>query len=153
MRFLHTSDWHVGKTLKGHHRLPEQRDVLNEIVGLAGKHEVDAVLIAGDIYDSAAPSAEAQQLVVQTLLAIRDLGVPVVAIAGNHDHAATFDAYRPLMNEVGIHLVGTPLVGESGGTLELTARSTNEPVIIATLPFVHQRYIVRAAELLANTPV
>jgi len=153
MRFLHTSDWHVGKTLKGHHRLPEQRDVLNEIVGLAGEHDVDAVLIAGDIYDSAAPSAEAQQLVVQTLLAIRDLGIPVVAIAGNHDHAATFDAYRPLMNEVGIHLIGTPLTGESGGTLELTARSTNEPVIIASLPFVHQRYIVRAAELLANTPV
>ncbi|WP_250028822.1 exonuclease SbcCD subunit D [Paractinoplanes maris] len=149
MRFLHTSDWHVGKTLKGHHRLPEQRDVLNEIVGLAGEHEVDAVLIAGDIYDSAAPSAEAQQLVVQTLLALRDLGIPVVAIAGNHDHAATFDAYRPLMNEVGIHLVGTPLTG----SLDLTARSTGEPVVIATLPFIHQRSVVRAAELLGSTPM
>jgi DNA repair protein SbcD/Mre11 len=79
--------------------------------------------------------------------------VPVVAIAGNHDNAATFDAYRPLMNEVGIHLVGTPRDGGSGGTVELVARSTGEPVVIATLPFVTQRRIIRAAELVANTPV
>ncbi len=82
MRFLHTSDWHIGKTLKGHNRLPEQREILQEIVGIARQHGVDAVLIAGDIYDSASPSAEAQQLLVRTLLEIRIAGVPVVAIAG-----------------------------------------------------------------------
>ena len=147
VRFLHTSDWHLGKTLKGHNRLSEQGEVLDEIVGLAREHDVDAVLVAGDIYDSAAPSAEAQRLLVRTLLAVRDLGVPVVAIAGNHDHAATFDAYRPLMSEVGIHLIGTP------GTVEITARSTGEAAVVAALPFVHQRYVVRAAELVANTPV
>ena len=49
MKFLHTSDWHVGKTLKGHNRLDEQEAVLNEIVGLANDYQVDAVLIAGDL--------------------------------------------------------------------------------------------------------
>ncbi|HET6259012.1 MAG TPA: exonuclease subunit SbcD, partial [Pseudonocardia sp.] len=63
MRLLHTSDWHVGKTLKGHSRLDEQEQVLREIVGIAREHEVDAVLVAGDLYDTAAPSAQAQQLV------------------------------------------------------------------------------------------
>jgi exonuclease SbcD len=153
MRFLHTSDWHIGKALKGHSRLAEQRDVLGEIVNIADTHEVDAVLIAGDIYDSASPSAEAQHLVIRTLLAIRNLGVPVIAIAGNHDHAATFDAYRPLMNEVGIHLIGSPRAAGEGGTVELTARSTGETAVIAALPFVHQRHIIRAAELIAHTPV
>jgi len=152
MRFLHTSDWHIGKTLKGHNRLAEQSEVLDEIVGIVERYEVDAVLLAGDVYDSAAPSAEAQHLVVRTLLKIRNCGIPVVAIAGNHDHAATFDAYRPLMNEVGIHLVGTPGAGPDG-ILEITARSTGESAVIATLPFVSQRSVIRAAELIANTPV
>jgi exonuclease SbcD len=150
MRFLHTSDWHIGKTLKGQSRLAEQRGVLEEIVGIVRENDLDAILVAGDIYDSAAPSAEAQQLLVRTLLEIRGLGVPVVAIAGNHDHAATFDAYRPLMKEVGIHLVGSPGVDS---TVAFTARSTGEPVVIATLPFVSQRSVIRAAELVANTPV
>lgn len=153
MRFLHTSDWHIGKTLKGNDRLPEQRDVLGEIVGIVRDQDVDAVLIAGDIYDSATPSADAQQLVVRTLLDIRNTGIPVIAIAGNHDNAATFDAYRPLMNEVGIHLVGTPRTSDAGGTVEFVARSTGEPVVVAALPFASQRKIIRAAELVAHTPV
>ena len=94
MRFLHTADWHVGKTLKGRSRLDEQEQVLREIVGIARAHEVDAVLVAGDLYDTAAPSAEAQKLVNRTLLGLARDGVEVIAIAGNHDHAATIDAYR-----------------------------------------------------------
>ena len=58
MKFLHTADWHVGKTLKGRSRLEEQRAVLREIVDIALRENVDAVLIAGDLYDSAAPSAD-----------------------------------------------------------------------------------------------
>jgi DNA repair protein SbcD/Mre11 len=152
MKFLHTSDWHVGKTLKGHNRLEEQREVLAEIVAVAREHAVDAVLVAGDLYDSAAPSAAAQQLVVRTLLALRDGGAAVLAIAGNHDHAATFDAYRPLLGEVGITLVGSVRGPAGGGVVEFTARSTGEPVTVAALPFLSQRYAVRAAELVANTP-
>jgi DNA repair protein SbcD/Mre11 len=106
MKFLHTADWHTGKTLKGRDRLDEQRAVLGEIVRIAEEQQVDAVLIAGDVYDSVAPSAPAQQLVVRTLLALRRTGAEVFAIAGNHDHAPTFEAYRPLMGEVGITLVG-----------------------------------------------
>ena len=52
MRFLHTSDWHIGKTLKGRDRLDEQRAVLAEIAEIAEKHQVDAVLVAGDVYES-----------------------------------------------------------------------------------------------------
>ena len=61
MKFLHTADWHIGKTLKGRDRLDEQRAVLGEIVRIAEEQQVDAVLMAGDVYDSVAPSAPAQQ--------------------------------------------------------------------------------------------
>ena len=63
MKLLHTSDWHVGKTLKGRNRLDEQRKVIGQIVEVAREYQPDAVLIAGDLYDVSAPSAESQQLV------------------------------------------------------------------------------------------
>lgn len=152
MRFLHTADWHVGKNLKGHSRLDEQEQVLREIVRIARDHEVDAMLVCGDLYDSAAPAAVAQNLVVRTLLGLADDGIEVVAIAGNHDHAATLDAYRPLAGAAGITLVGTPRRAAQGGVIEFQARSTSEPVTVAMLPFLSQRFAIRAAEIIANTP-
>ncbi|MGH3763618.1 MAG: exonuclease SbcCD subunit D [Pseudonocardiaceae bacterium] len=151
MRFLHTADWHVGKTLKGHSRLAEQEQVLREIVRVVREQQLDAVLVAGDLYDSAAPSAPAQQLVVRTLMALAGTGAKVIVIAGNHDHAATFDAYRPFAGAAGITLVGSVRSAEQGGVVEFVARS-GEPVTVAVLPFVSSRYAVRAAELVRNTP-
>jgi exonuclease SbcD len=151
VRLLHTADWHVGKSLKGVSRLDEQQQVLGEIVRIARQHEVDAVLVAGDLYDSAAPSAPAQKLVVHALMALARTGARVVAIAGNHDHAATLDAYRPLAAAADVTLVGAPRLAEQGGVVEFTARS-GERCTVAALPFLSQRYAVRAAELVANSP-
>jgi DNA repair protein SbcD/Mre11 len=152
MRFLHTADWHVGKTLKGRSRLAEQEQVLREIVTIARAHEVDAVLVAGDLYDTAAPTADAQKLVNRTLLGLAKDGVEVIAIAGNHDHAATIDAYRGFAKAAGITLVGSVRTAANGGLVEFTARSTGERASLAVLPFLSTRYAVRAAELLAGTP-
>jgi DNA repair protein SbcD/Mre11 len=152
MKFLHTADWHVGKTLKGRDRLEEQRAVLAEIAGIAEANEVDAVLVAGDVYDLSAPSAPAQQLVVQALLRIRRAGAEVIVIAGNHDHGPTFEAYRPLMGEVGITLAGAARTPDKGGMIRFTARSDGAETLVAILPFLSQRWAVRAAEIVANTP-
>ncbi|GFG63814.1 nuclease SbcCD subunit D [Mycobacterium kubicae] len=152
MKFLHTSDWHIGKTLKGRSRLEEQKDVLKEIVDIASREAVDAVLIAGDLYETSSPSAPAQQLVVHALIELRKTGAEVIAMAGNHDHAITFDAYRPLMAAAGIHLLGQARPAKSGGVVSFAARSTGETVNVAVLPFLTTRYAVRAAELLLNTP-
>lgn len=149
MKFLHTSDWHVGKTLKGRNRLDEHKAVLAEIVGHARAHDVDAVIIAGDIYDTAVPTADAQRLVVKTLMALAGDGIEVVAIAGNHDHAGTFEAYKPLMEVAGIHLYGQARPADKGGVYAFTARTTGEPVNVAHVPFLSQRYAVRAAQLIA----
>ena len=152
MRILHTADWHTGKTLKGRDRLDEQRAVLGEITQIAEQHQVDAVLVAGDVYESAAPSAPAQQLVVQTLLRLRQAGAEVIVIAGNHDHGPTFEAYRPLMGMAGITLVGAVRPPGQGGVIRFRARSTGEEAQLAVVPFLTQRYAVRAAEIVAQTP-
>jgi len=152
MKLLHTSDWHIGKTLKGRNRLDEQRAVLDEIVRVAAEQEVDAVLIAGDLYENSAPTAEAQKLVVDTLLRLARSGTEVIALAGNHDHGGTFEAYRPLMRAAGIQLAGAARSADNGGVYRFTARSTGEEVVVAVLPFLSQRHAVRAAEIIANTP-
>ena len=92
MRILHTSDWHVGKTIRGEPRLAEHVAVLAEIAEIARAEAVDLILVAGDLYESAAPSAEAEAVVTQGLLALRTVA-PVVAIAGNHDNPARFEAF------------------------------------------------------------
>src|SRR5260370_34631870 len=122
MRFLHTSDWHVGKVLKGHNRLEEQQAVLGEIVGIARDEQVDAVLVAGDLYESSAPTAQAQRLVLRALMGLRATGAEVIAIAGNHDHALTFDAYPPLMAAARLPLVGLVRAARSAGVAEVCDR-------------------------------
>lgn len=152
MKFLHTSDWHIGKSLKGRSRLEEQTRVLRELAELVRTHEVDAVLVAGDLYESTTPSSEAQEWVVRALMSFRESGAEVIAMAGNHDSASTFDAYRPLMNAAGIRLVGSVRTAENGGLVSFQARSTGEKINVAVLPFLSQRYASRAAEVVAGTP-
>ncbi len=152
MKFLHTSDWHIGKTLKGRSRLEEQEAVLNEIVALASEHRVDAVLVAGDLYDASAPSADAQRILVKTLLGLANTGTQVIAMAGNHDSAGMIEAYRPLAGHAGITLLGQPRSVTRGGVVSVIARSTGEPLNVAVLPFLSQRWAIRASEMLTQTP-
>ena len=86
MRILHTSDWHIGRQFHSVSLLDDQRHVLKQIVAAAKSESVDVVIVAGDIYDRAIPPANAVALVDEVFNAlITDLGIPVIAIAGNHD--------------------------------------------------------------------
>ena len=150
MKILHTSDWHVGKVLKGRDRHDEHAAVLRSLVQTARDEDVDLVLIAGDVFETAAPSARAQGLVMRTLLALREDGRQVVVIAGNHDNASLLDAvYRPVLGELGLHVLGTPKRPEAGGLLSLHTRG-GETARVAALPFLSHRYAVRAAEVLLH---
>ena len=148
MRLLHTSDWHAGKVLKGVPRLDEQRVVLGGMVDLARAEGVDVVLVAGDLFESAVPSPEAQALVWSTLLGFRDAGCDVVVIGGNHDNGLQLEAIKPLASAAGITVLGRLARPEEGGLVTVTR--AGETARIATLPFVSQRHIVRAAELMQN---
>ena len=149
MKLLHTSDWHVGKVLKGVARLDEQRAVLAGLVDLARREAVDLVVVAGDLYESAAPPAEAQGLVWSTLLDLRGTGAAVVVVAGNHDNAAHFEALRPLAAVAGISLLGRVRRPDDGGVIDVTT-GAGERARVAALPFLSQRYVVRAAELILS---
>jgi exonuclease SbcD len=147
MKLLHTSDWHVGKTIRGISRADEHRAVLKEIAGIAEREEVDLIVVAGDLFETAAPTAESEQIVYDALLRLANTGAHVAVIAGNHDNAGRLHAVAPLLALGRVHLVAEPARPDDGGVRRLTARDGTE-VRIALLPFVSKRGIVRSADLL-----
>ncbi len=109
MRILHTADWHLGKRLENFSRLPEQEEVLEEICEIAEQQQVDAVLIAGDLFDTFNPSTEAIELFYKTVKRLAGNGQrAVIAIAGNHDSPERIEAPDPLARECGIVFAGFP---------------------------------------------
>jgi exonuclease SbcD len=109
MKILHTADWHLGKRLEQFSRLEEQTAVLIEICDIADEQQIDAVIIAGDLFDTFNPATEAIDLFYKTLKRLSNNGKRlVVAIAGNHDSPERIEAPDPLARECGIVFSGFP---------------------------------------------
>lgn len=109
MKILHTADWHLGKRLESFSRLPEQIEVLEEICSIAERKNVDAVIIAGDLYDTFNPPTEAVEIFYKVLKRLANNGKrAVIAIAGNHDSPERIEAPDPLARECGIIFAGFP---------------------------------------------
>ncbi len=109
MRILHTSDWHLGRTLYNNSRIKEQEDFTREIKEIAREEKVDLIIIAGDVYDFVNPPAEAEELFYNAVSEMSEKGErAVVAIAGNHDNPDRLRASFPLAYQQGIFLLGRP---------------------------------------------
>ncbi|WP_333575010.1 metallophosphoesterase family protein [Sphingobacterium sp.] len=109
MKILHTADWHLGKRLDSFSRIDEQVLVMDEIVDIADRENVDLVIIAGDLFDAFNPGVEAIELFYRTIKRLTKNGIrPVIAIAGNHDSPHLIDAPDPLARASGIILIGHP---------------------------------------------
>lgn len=111
MRLLHTADWHLGHQLYDHPRDHEHAAFLAWLLDTLAAQEVDALLVAGDIFDAAIPPAQAQRrwhdFLIDAWRRLPDL--QIVAIAGNHDHAQRLEASAPLLDALGrLHVVGAP---------------------------------------------
>ncbi|MFM7653295.1 MAG: exonuclease SbcCD subunit D [Vulcanococcus sp.] len=134
MRVLHTSDWHLGRQFHGASLLGDQAAAMDRIVELAAQAEVDAVLIAGDLYDRAIPPAEAVQLFNDTLARLSRAGAAVVAIAGNHDSHVRVSIYDPLLSAFGVTIRGD--VRRAAEPVLVPPRRGGEPVAIYPLPYL-----------------
>ncbi len=149
MKLLHTADWHVGRTLRGRSRADEHRTVLAEITGIAAQHEVDVVIIAGDLFDSSAPTPESEQIVYNALIDLARTGAEVLIMAGNHDNPQRLAAVRPLLHLTRVRTVAFPTRAEDGGVIDVKSRD-GMVSRIALLPFLSQRGIIRADQLMAS---
>lgn len=134
MRLLHTSDWHLGRSFHGSSLLEEQAAALERITAIAADAAVDAVLIAGDLYDRAIPPAEAVRLFDSTVRRLRETGAAVVAIAGNHDSHVRVSVYDGLLGSLGITIRGE--ARRCDEPVLVTPRRGGAPVAIYPLPFL-----------------
>jgi exonuclease SbcD len=104
MRLLHTSDWHIGRSLHGTDLLAEQEAVLSGLADVVRAESVDVVLVAGDVYDRAVPSADATAVLSRVIAALRRAGATVVLTPGNHDSARRLGTFSELLAAGGLHV-------------------------------------------------
>ncbi|MEU8759357.1 exonuclease SbcCD subunit D [Streptomyces sp. NPDC048659] len=137
MRLLHTSDWHLGRAFHRVALLDAQAAFLDHLVATALDREVDAVLVAGDVYDRAVPPLSAVELFDTALHRLADAGVPTVMISGNHDSARRLGVAAGLIERAGIHLrtdpagAGTPVVlADTHGDVALYGLPYLEPALV-----------------------
>ena len=146
MRFLHTADWHIGRTMRGRSRASEFEAVLNEVVEIARDQQVEAMLVCGDIWDSAAPTADTDRLVFETLRQCIEHGIQVVLLAGNHDSPRKLEALGLLSELLGVHVQATVKRPNAGGILTIEGR--DHVARIAAVPFIREGELVDAAALM-----
>ena len=157
MRILHTSDWHVGKRLMGRERLQEQAEVLDEIVEICEREQIELVLIAGDIFDTYTPSAEAEELFYAKIKKVAGESRSVLLISGNHDDGVRLSAIAPLSEKQGVYVVGNARLAISIDEENLRSQSSRlarpiasgkgyvifentrgEKAFVATLPYPNE---------------
>ncbi len=131
MRILHTSDWHVGRSFHGHSTLDALTEVLDALVAQVREHRVDVVIVAGDVFDSAAPSAACYPLLSGTLAAIAESGARVVVTSGNHDSAARLGFQSALLREEIVVVTDPARVGEP-----VTIADAHGPVHFYGIPYL-----------------
>ena len=113
MRLLHTSDWHIGRSLHGTDLLAEQEQVLGGLADVVAAEGVDVVLVAGDVYDRAVPSADATAVLSRVVAKLRRAGATVVLTPGNHDSARRLGTFSELLAAGGLHVrAETPRLDE-----------------------------------------
>jgi exonuclease SbcD len=107
MRLLHTSDWHIGRSLHGADLLREQEEVLSGLVDVVVAESVDVVAVAGDVYDRAVPSADATGVLDRVVGRLLRAGAAVVLTPGNHDSARRLGTFSGLLSAAGLHVRAT----------------------------------------------
>lgn len=151
MKIIHTSDWHLGKSLEGFSRLEEQEKFIEDFILMIEENNADLVIISGDIYDNGNPPARAENLFYRAIKSISNFGKrAVLIIAGNHDNPERLSAASPLAYEHGIIMLGTPksvasigqygefeIVNSGEGFVELLIN--REKIVILTMAYPSEK--------------
>jgi DNA repair protein SbcD/Mre11 len=146
LKLLHTSDWHIGRTLYGRKRYEEFETFLNWLSEAIQEQEVDVLLVAGDVFDTSAPSNRAQELYYRFLCRVAASSCRhVVVIAGNHDSPSFLNAPRELLRALDVHVVGSASENTADEVIILSDKHGAPELIVCAVPYLRDRDI-RLAE-------
>lgn len=143
MRILHTSDWHLGQHFMGKSRQAEHQALIGWLLEQVQVHTVDAVLIAGDIFDTGAPPSYARELYSELVVQLHRAGVALLLLGGNHDSVATLGESRALLAVLDTRVVAA--VGDPADhVLVLPQRGGEAGCIVCAVPFIRPRDVVQS---------
>ncbi len=146
MKVLHTSDWHIGRSLYGRKRYEEFDAFLTWLAETIQKNEIDALLVAGDIFDTSTPSNRAQELYYRFLCRVAASSCRhVVVVAGNHDSPSFLNAPKELLKALDVHVVGSSTESPVDEVLVLRNKQDAPELIVCAVPYLRDRDI-RVAE-------
>lgn len=146
MRVLHTSDWHAGKILFGQDRTPDLEYALDQMLEIIEQDQVDLVLVAGDLYDTYRPPADATKVLHKFFLGLHQLKTPAVVISGNHDSSRFWLALQDLLGLAAIHVFDQPQAKS-----HVKFHFKGQDLWVTALPYPLERQLVKLSQAIGNT--
>ncbi|EKY1943666.1 exonuclease subunit SbcD [Cronobacter turicensis] len=144
MRILHTSDWHLGQNFYAKSRAAEHEAFLDWLLEAAVAHQVDAIIVAGDIFDTGAPPSYARELYNRFVVKLQGAQCPLIVLGGNHDSVATLNESRELLACLNTQVIASAqLTPESQATL-LYRRDGEPGAVLCPVPFLRPRDVLRS---------
>ena len=144
MRILHTSDWHLGQHFMGKSRQAEHQALIDWLLTQVDEHAVNAVLIAGDIFDTGTPPSYARELYSQLVVRLHTAGVSLLLLGGNHDSVATLGEIRELLACLSATVIGAASDDAPAQVLVLPRRGGQPGCIVCAIPFIRPRDVLQS---------
>ncbi|WP_428945388.1 exonuclease subunit SbcD [Pantoea sp. FN060301] len=141
MRLIHTSDWHLGQFFYTKSRAPEHQAFLNWLLAQAIAHQVDAIIVAGDIFDTGSPPSYAHELYNSFVVKLQQAGCQLVVLGGNHDSVATLNESRELLACLNTRVIAAASSDPEEQVLMLTTRDGEPGALLCAIPFLRPRDI------------
>ena len=152
MNLLHTSDWHLGRALYGRKRYEEFAAFLDWLADTIERERIDVLLVAGDVFDTSAPSNRAQGLYYRFLCRVAASSCRhVVVVAGNHDSPSFLNAPRELLKELHVHVVGSSTPDHPEDEVLVLRNAQDAPeLIVCAVPYLRDRTSARPRPVRAS---
>lgn len=142
MRIIHTADWHLGQFFYNKSRAAEHQAFLDWLLARIEEHQVDALIVAGDLFDTGTPPSYAREMFNRFVVALQPSGCQLVVLAGNHDSVATLNESRELLACLNTRVITTPQDGND--VLMLTTRQGEPGALLCAIPYLRPRDIMRS---------
>ncbi|MDC7709879.1 exonuclease subunit SbcD [Vogesella indigofera] len=144
MRILHTSDWHLGQHFMGKTRQAEHQAFIDWLLRQVREHAVDAVIVAGDLFDTGAPPSYARELYNRLVVDLHGSGTALVLLGGNHDSVATLGESRPLLTCLGASVIPAVEADLEQQVQVLPQRDGTPGAIVCAIPFIRPRDVLQS---------
>lgn len=144
MRILHTSDWHLGQHFIGRSRAAEHQAFLNWLVEQVSQLQIDAIIVAGDIFDTATPPSYARELYNQFIVQLQPTGCQLLLLAGNHDSVAVLSESKDLLACLNVQVIPSVMTDIAQQLCVLHNRQQQPAALVAAIPFIRARDVLQS---------